>query len=307
MINRKQFPLLFLFLVIISFCFCKDNKKREEKSNSSQEWIEKEILFPEDVSCYVLDKDTLPELCDINLRKEFKILMYVDSAGCSSCRLKLLEWKQLIEEAEILYPGKVGFLFYFQPKNIKEITDFLLINGFDYPIFIDTKGAIDSLNRFPKPAQYRLSQVQQAALNPCFLLDKNNQVLATGNPTVKPQKWDSYKYEIETGDKNLKKINTSVMIDKTVHDFGSIPKDSIHRSIFTITNTGDHPFVISRVSSSCGCTRVTWERQPVKSGNQAIVGADIKLSQSGYFKKNLIVYCNADHSPVILMLTGYAE
>ena len=156
-IKSKQCSL-FLLITLFTFSSCKDNRKKNETSKIANEWEDKEILFPENLPCFGLGNDTLSEFCDEILTKEFKVLLYVDSAGCSSCRLKLLEWKQLIDEAEILYPGKVGFLFYVQPKRMADLTDMLLINGFDYPVFIDINGSIDSLNQFPQPIQVRLSQ-----------------------------------------------------------------------------------------------------------------------------------------------------
>jgi len=230
----------------------------------------------------------------------------VDSAGCSSCRLKLLEWKQLIEETKILYPGKVGFLFYFQPKSTEEITELLLINGFDYPVFIDVDAAIDRLNQFPL-TQVRLSQSPQATLNQCFLLNKDNKVLESGNPTVTPRVWESFKYEIESGNTTVPKIITTVEVDKTVHDFGTIRKNEKNPAVFMITNAGNDPLIISRISASCGCTIVTWDKQPITSGNSTTVQAEITLSEVGSFSKNLVVYCNANESPIILTLRGMAR
>ena len=57
-------------------------------------------MFPENVSCYMAGKDTILELCNEWFQKDYKILMYIDSTGCSSCRLKLFEWKQFIEETD---------------------------------------------------------------------------------------------------------------------------------------------------------------------------------------------------------------
>ena len=304
--DQKQW-LLIICLVFFSFCSCKDNKNRGDASRVVYEWEDREILFPANLPCYVLGKDTHLKLCDEIHRKEFKIVLYVDSAGCSSCRLKLIEWKQLIEEAEILYPGKVGFLFYFQPKSMEEVTELLLINGFDYPVFIDADGSIDHLNQFPQPSNVRLSQSSQAALNQCFLLDKDNKVLDSGNPTVTPRIWDSYKYEIEAGNKTVPKISTTVEVDKTLHDFGTVSKDEKNPAVFTITNAGNDPLIISRISASCGCTNVSWEKQPITSGKSTTVQAEITLAEAGSFNKTLVVYCNANESPIVLSLRGIAR
>ena len=88
-LKQRQFQLI-IWIVIIVFYSCNNNRNRVETTGIAFEWEDMTILFPEDVPCYVSGKDTLSELCDEMFRKEFKILLYVDSAGCSDCRLTLI-------------------------------------------------------------------------------------------------------------------------------------------------------------------------------------------------------------------------
>jgi len=295
--DRDNGSFLFLFLLFLPFFIysCKENKKREEAAKIVNEWMGKEIKFPGNVPCYVSGKDTLSELCAINFQKEFKILLYVDSTGCSSCRLKLFEWKQLMEEADSLYQGEVGFLLYFQPKSVKEMSYLFVRDRFDYPVFIDKNRTIDSLNHFP-----------QAMLYQCFLLNKDNKVLMIGNPVLNPKIWELYKEQIG-GKKTEPEILTAIQVDKTVYDFGTIRKGSANPAIFTITNTGNHPLIISHVSTSCGCTNVKWEKQPVESGKTTKISVEMKPEETGYFSKTVEVYCNTSESPVRLTLTGITK
>ena len=287
--------LLFFLLILFIICSCKDNKRLEDAAKIVSEWAEKEILFPENVSCYVSGKDTLSELCSEWFQKEYKILLYVDSAGCSSCRLKLMEWKQLMEEADSLFHGKVGFLLYFQPKNVKEMGYLFLRDQFDYPVFMDTKGAINSMNKFPQAMQYQ-----------CFLLDRDNKVMMVGNPVSNMRIWELYKAQIAGGKSAEQKIVTTITIDKTVHDYGNIRKGNSNPAVFTITNTGSPPLIIYRVSASCGCTSVDWDKQPVETGKSVTIRVEMKPDETGYFNKTIEVYCNASESPVRLSVTGTA-
>ena len=293
--DRRQ---LFLLLLILPFVIysCKGNKNREEVAKIVSEWIGKEIRFPDNVPCYVSGKDTLQELCNANFQKEFKILLYVDSTGCSSCRLRLPVWKQLIEEADSLFQGKVGFLLFFQPKKVKDIGFMFVQDKFDYPIFIDIDRAINNLNRFPQAMQYQ-----------CFLLDKNNKVLMIGNPVLNPKIWELYKEQIAGGKKVDPIILTTIQVDKVVYDYGVIRKGSTNPAKFIITNTGNHPLVINRVSASCGCTNVNWEKQPVEPGQTTTISVEMKPEETGHFNKTVEVYCNANESPVKLTLTGRTE
>ena len=243
------YKILILFLIAFFSVFsCKDNNRRGEIEKIVNEWMGKEILFPENVPCFVSGKETLTENCDLWFQKDFKILMYVDSAGCSSCRLNMFEWKQLMVEADSLFHGNVGFLLYFQPKNERDMAHLFARTRFDYPVFMDTKDVINRLNRFPKEMQFQ-----------CFLLDKDNKVLMIGNPARNIRIWDLYKDHIADGTKTYPASLTVATVDKTIFDYGNIRIGSSKIAVFSITNTGNYPLVINKVSASCGCTNVNWE------------------------------------------------
>ena len=290
--NQKQ--LLWIVLIVaFSLSSCKENKRREEVARIVNEWIGKEIKFPENIPCYVLGKDTLPEFCDDNFHKEYKILLYVDSAGCSDCRLNLFEWKQVIEETNNLFPDKVGFLLFFQPKSVAEMTDLFLRNSFEYPVFMDTIGSINRLNRFPQAMQHQ-----------CYLLDEDNKVLALGNPATNIQIWELYKQIISDEKETEPRILTAIEVDKTIHDYGNIRKGSTNSTDFTIHNTGTNPLVIYRISVACGCTNVIWDKQPISPGQSTTIRVEMTPEETGPFRKTVVVYCNANESPVKLIVMG---
>ena len=179
-IYTKRFFVITVTCCAFCFLSCKD-ANREEAAKIVAEWTGKEIKFPEGVPSQSMGKDTIG--IDFS-NQNFKILLYVDSTGCSSCRLKLPEWKRIIAEADSLFNGEVDFLFYFQPKkqDEKELQFMFKQNGFNHPVFIDTKNEIDNLNNFPSQTGYQ-----------CFLLDKDNKVLMIGNPSVNTGIWQLFK------------------------------------------------------------------------------------------------------------------
>ena len=199
--KTKIFSGLCAIVFIVLFSACKKNERRDEALKIVSEWIGKEIRFTGNLPCYVLGRDTLTELFNEKLIKEFKVLLYVDSTGCSSCRLKLFEWKKLIEEADSLFGESIGFLLFFQPKNVQEIIYMSKRSGFDYPIFIDTKGEMNRLNEFSQNELYQ-----------CFLLDKDNKVLSVGNPTLNTAIWELFKSQIANEKESKPKNLTSIIL-----------------------------------------------------------------------------------------------
>jgi hypothetical protein len=180
---KKNFRIVINIALFFSILYsCGDYKTRKDVENIAQQWIGKTVILPEDIICSFGGKDTLTTYCKELYDKDFKILLYSDSSGCNSCKLKLFLWKNVMQEADSLFAEKLGFLFFFQPKNRHELEITVLSGGLQYPVFIDSDGVINKLNSFSQKEEYQ-----------CFLLDRNNKVLMIGNPAKNPNIWKLYK------------------------------------------------------------------------------------------------------------------
>lgn len=272
---------------------CKD-KKLTEAQQIVGEWVEKEIRFPDNVLCTVMGKDTVWDACHALLDAEYKVLLYVDSSGCSSCRLKLSQWETLMSEADSLFWGNVSFLFFFQPKSKKELSILFRNEKFNHPVFIDMKNNVNRLNHFPAKPEYQ-----------CFLLDKNNKVQMIGNPTASPKIWALYKQAIsgQTQEKHTVPV-TSVSMSSTEIKLNDLQKGKKSVATLTLKNTGNQPLLISGVNASCGCTKPIWDRQPVAPGKETTVTLEIQPEDVGFFHKTVQVHCNTEKGVILLVLTG---
>jgi hypothetical protein len=292
MANKIKRILIYGIIILLLSFSCKENKQQIEIEKILTEWIGKEIQFPKDCQCNVLGKDTTSDLCTNLFDREYKILLYIDSLGCTKCKLRLFELKRLIAEADSLDSGKLSFLFFFHPKDIKELQFMFKLDKMIYPVFIDTDNVIGQLNRFPEEESYQ-----------CFLLDKDNRIVMIGNPTINPKIWELYKKQV-FGDRQGKELPvTSVKPDKMNHDYGSIRKGSKNKAEFLLENTGNQVLVISRVKASCGCTNVDWEKQPVEPGKTGKISVEMTPDETGHFNKTIEVYGNVEQ-PVKLTMTG---
>ncbi len=59
---------------------------------------------------------------------------------------------------------------------------------------------------------------------------------------------------------------TSIAFEKVDHDFGNIAQNSSNNYIFTFTNTGKEPLIITNAKGSCGCTVPRWPKEPIAPG-----------------------------------------
>ena len=164
--------IIFVALITICFSSCKKNKQKDDAIKIVAEWTGKEIKFPKSLPCTSMGKDTT---CVDLYSDNYKILLYVDSLGCTSCRLRLPEWKKIISESDSIFSKPLDFILFFQLKqrDERELQQIFRSNGFRHPVFIDKDNEIDKLNKFPSKPQYQ-----------CFLLDNDNKVVIVGNPSV---------------------------------------------------------------------------------------------------------------------------
>ena len=85
----------------------------------------------------------------------------------------------------------------------------------------------------------------------------------------------------------------------TAHDFGNVKEASGAVSHdFRFTNTGDAPLVILSVTTSCGCTKPTFPKEPIEPGDTAIVKVTYNpTGRPGEFDKNITVKSNSQKTP----------
>ena len=95
-------------LLLFGITACKENREAHI-TRLVQEWSGKEIQFPEHPVFTIQGKDTIEAPTDT---LPYKIVVYVDSTGCMSCRLQLVRWKEMMATLDSLAAGKTSFLFY---------------------------------------------------------------------------------------------------------------------------------------------------------------------------------------------------
>ena len=284
--------VLYIFILFL-LASCQENDK-ERIARLLNEWNRKEIKFPDHSVFTIQGKDTV----SMDYRNtDFKIITYVDSIGCTSCKLQLHRWKELIAEMDSISSGTVPFLFYFHPKDMKELRYLTRRDNFTYPVCFDEDDEFNSLNRFPSEMTFQT-----------FLLDKENKVIGMGNPVHNPKVKELYLMKI-TGE-NLSKADvtvTEMSVDRTDHNFGSFSMAEKQECTFRLTNTGNSLLAIQDVTTSCGCTKVEYRKEPVRPGESIELKVSYEAEESGRFIKTVTVHCNAKDSPIRLRIKGIVE
>ena len=193
-----------------------------------QEWKGREILYPNDMHFFMQGRDTLnaDSIC------MYKIITYIDSIGCMSCKLGLL-------------------------------------------------------------------------------LDRNNRVIAIGNPIYNPKVKELY-LKIIKGEKierrdESKVIKTEVDASNISVSLGRFDWQEEQKATFILKNVGDKPLVIQDVATSCGCTTVAYSKEPALPGKEIALEVVYKAEHPEHFDKTITVYCNTENSPLVLKISGDAK
>lgn len=96
----------FVLLICASFLSCTDAKSYV---SVVEQWNNREIKFPTNLTYTIRGKDTINFLS----ASEYKILSYVDSIGCISCKLQLSQWGKLINMVDSAKLPVVFFVLFF--------------------------------------------------------------------------------------------------------------------------------------------------------------------------------------------------
>ncbi|MRI00459.1 DUF1573 domain-containing protein [Kriegella sp. EG-1] len=87
-------------------------------------------------------------------------------------------------------------------------------------------------------------------------------------------------------------------------DYGEIAKGADGVRIFEFTNTGNAPLIISKVSSSCGCTIPKKPEDPILPGKTGEIQVKYDTNRVGPIRKAITVISNADTPTKVLKIKG---
>ncbi len=103
---------------------------------------------------------------------------------------------------------------------------------------------------------------------------------------------------------NAQEKVAKIEFKSTTIDYGEIAKGSDGVRVFTFTNTGDAPLVISKVFSSCGCTIPKKPEKPIMPGETGEIQVKYDTNRVGPIRKTVTVMSNADTPTIALKIKG---
>ena len=272
-------PLDLIILLLTIFLSACQDKQKEIITLLVKEWQGKQILIPENMVFTRFASDTTNFVIPTS---DYKVLVFVDSIGCTSCKLQLSRWKEFIRYTDSISQKNIPFLFFFQFDDQWEIHSLLIRENFDKPICLDRSDSLNQLNHFPKDIRFQV-----------FLLDKNNKVVVIGNPVHNPNVKELYLEEISRK-QPVAPIQTTVKVEKESLLLETIPLGKSKDTLSTLVNTGDQPLVIIDVTTTCGCAQTLFDKHPVQPGESLHIKVGVTPENKGLFDETITVKCNTN-------------
>lgn len=259
-----------------------------------EEWMGKEIVIPEDLTFQIQDT---PINYDFN-NADFKIITYIDSTGCTECRMKLPIWDDIINEFKSDIDTDVNFLMIINTKDIKEITKIVHNNHFNHPICIDSLNIYDQANSLHHKECYHT-----------FLLDRHNRVLAIGNPTTNPKLNKLYARIISNHIEDSKNKDFDLGLNFTqTKSIGVINAGDTINIQFDIINTKNRILTIEDIIPSCNCITGTATSTIINEGEQSKVAVQyIADTLKSEFKRHVDIFFKETEYPARIILHGFIK
>ena len=284
-----RIPLFFLlFLFLFS---CQENRK-EHLSYLVQEWQGKEIKFPENPVFTRLVKDTVDYQIPMS---DYKVVTYIDSIGCVSCKLQLSRWKEFIAQVDSASGKAIPFLFFFQSKDNGDLRRTLRTDNFTLPVCIDTEDRFNKLNHFPSEMMFQT-----------FLLDKDNKVIVIGNPIHNLKVRDLYLQKI-AGITVTELPETVLVSNQEEYDMGIVGKEETKAQQVILRNNGTEIFKLKGITTSCECTTIEQDWEEIAPGETATLTVYYKAEEPGDFYRTVTIYGNVPGESLMLSFVGRVE
>lgn len=282
---RKLVFILFSSLFLFS---CSDDKKHDIEI-LVKEWSHKGISFPDNPVFTRFVTDTVPYRIP---KTGYKVVVFVDSVGCISCKLQLPKWKEFMHEVDSLGGGNVPFIFFFQTKDVRELRYILKRDNFLHPVCIDTEDIFNRLNRFPGEMMFQT-----------FLVDSENRVRVIGNPIHNLSIKDLYLKEI-AGIEAVSLPVTTIEADSAEYHYGVVGENMTASKKIILQNTGREVFRIKGITTSCDCMTAEYGWDEIPPGGKAAMTVEYKAEEPGDFWRTITIYGNVPGKSVTLDFWG---
>jgi hypothetical protein len=115
------------------------------------------------------------------------------------------------------------------------------------------------------------------------------------------------KVEVAAARDQVQKKLPVMQFNKREHDFGNIIAGTPQETVFTFTNTGDAPLIITDAQTTCGCTVPEWPKTPIAPNETGELLVKFNGSGKNQVQKQITILANTAAGKEILRIKAFVE
>lgn len=280
--------VIMLIGLVMAAASCSGRIDKEKEVLASL--LGREIVIPDSLVCRILDTPIEYDMSNA----DYKIITYIDSAGCVPCRMKLASWKEIINEYNGISDSEIAFLMIVNASEKRRDLKIIMEQfKFPYPASFDPDNKFFESNSLPENEHFHT-----------FILNINNEVIAAGNPADNPKVRALYRKIILDGitvDKEVPRL-----CEKPVKVLGAVKAGDIVTHQFVLRNSSSDILTLQGLIPSCDCMTVYASNDTLYPWKTSVVTVKMTIdSFPGPFKKRVDVFYNEIDTKEKLTLCGY--
>ncbi len=280
---KRIFPyLIIIALAVLPISSCKKSA-RDIYAKAVEEWIGKEILFPDSMMT-VSGEMIAPPTAD------FTIVSYYDSTGCTGCRMKLPFWNEFMNKVDSAKENKsVAVIMIAAADKQTELKHLVRFNHFPGNMISDPEDEINRLNQFPNSTALQT-----------FLIDQDHKVIALGNPVTSTNLSKMYISLIEGDD------SQQLSYDEEIHEFnfGRITPGEKVVHTFQLHNSSADTLKVREVITSCECTEALVSSKVIPPDSDYELKALFRDTVQGEFFRTILILFENNKPDIQFELSG---
>ncbi len=282
----SHYKVLLLCVLMTFITSCSDKNKHVGERVSF--WLGQEVTLPENMLC-LIKKDTV----DIKaFDADYKIVVYIDSLGCTNCKMKLREWTETMNLYNSAPDTDIDLFMIINAKDVPSLQYILRTYDFEYPVLVDTLDSFRKTNGIENDENFRT-----------FLLDNDNKIVAIGSPVWNPNVRDFYKRTI-LGD-STDAEGDDIIYETPLHFMlGTSHRGQSESREFRIRNNSGDTLHVSGLIPSCECVTAVTDKDSIAPGERVI--ATVTLTPDSVFgqqRRFVDLFFSEKEKPIRLKLT----
>ena len=264
----------------------------KEQRDIVTEWIGKKLIIPDSLQFQIGE---IPIDYDFN-DADYKIVTYIDSAGCTGCKMRLKKWNEVINQFKQNPDIDVDFMMVVNSSEPRTIHGLIKRDNFNHLIAIDRNNDFFRINGISKIRDYQT-----------FLLDSDNVVIGIGNPCSNPHIRSLYESIIYNQGSSK---TMSGICRHPIRSVGVICNGDTLKETYRLVNNTTKSLTVQEMETSCNCVSAQINSNEISKGEyEDIIVTYIPdvNNTSSRFLRYVDVYFQESPDPVRLILYGFSK